>query len=172
MAVSLVSVKCPECGATLEVDRNRKECFCTYCGNKMIIDDGSRTFTHVYVDQTKEKELEVLQNKQIMDRKRNMIAAAVIGIAIITVMVTFIVLHDDFNITFNYSCALIAAGTAIARIGKNNTLIIGGIVSFILIFASIAFIVLKDDFNTTFMLIFVIALVLHGVVTITRNLMN
>lgn len=172
MAVSLVSVKCPECGATLEVDRERKECYCTYCGNKMIIDDGSRTVTHVYIDQTKEKELEVLQNKQQADEKTNMIGAAVIGLAIVTVMITFVVLHDDFNITFNYSCALIGAGTAIARIGKNKTLVIGGIVSFILIFASIAFIVLKNDFDTTFMLIIVITLVLHGVVTITRNLIK
>ena len=172
MSVSLISIKCPECGASLEIDRERKECFCSYCGNKLIIDDGSRTITHVYIDRTREKELEIQQNNRIVDNRIKIAAAAVIGMAILFVMITFVLLHDDFNITFNYALLLIGAGFAAKRIGNKNLLAIGGIISLILIASSIAFIVLKSDFNATFTMTIAVVLVLHGVVSITRNIMN
>lgn len=37
MAISFVPVKCPECGASLSIEANRSQAFCTYCGTKIII---------------------------------------------------------------------------------------------------------------------------------------
>ncbi len=37
MAISLVSVKCPQCGAALSVDSTREFSFCDYCGTKVLI---------------------------------------------------------------------------------------------------------------------------------------
>lgn len=37
--MKLITLKCPECGATLQLDQDRKECFCTYCGSKILLDE-------------------------------------------------------------------------------------------------------------------------------------
>ena len=37
MAVKLISVKCPECGATLNIEEGREQAFCTYCGTKVLL---------------------------------------------------------------------------------------------------------------------------------------
>ena len=34
MAIKFVSIKCPECGATLDIEEGRKQIFCSYCGTK------------------------------------------------------------------------------------------------------------------------------------------
>ncbi len=39
--MQLVILKCPNCGAELQIEANRRECFCTYCGAKALLDDGS-----------------------------------------------------------------------------------------------------------------------------------
>ena len=35
----MVVMKCPQCGADLEVDPNRKIVYCNYCGSKIFIDN-------------------------------------------------------------------------------------------------------------------------------------
>ncbi len=37
MAISVKSIRCPECGANLEVESNRDSLFCSYCGTKIIV---------------------------------------------------------------------------------------------------------------------------------------
>lgn len=37
--MKLITLKCPECGATLNLDDSRKEYFCTYCGAKILLDE-------------------------------------------------------------------------------------------------------------------------------------
>lgn len=37
--MKLITLKCPECGATLQLDQDRKEYFCTYCGSKILLDE-------------------------------------------------------------------------------------------------------------------------------------
>jgi len=34
MSVELISVKCPECGASLDIEEGRRQMFCSYCGAK------------------------------------------------------------------------------------------------------------------------------------------
>ena len=41
MKMGLISLKCSFCGADLEVDDSRKLYFCTYCGNKMVLENSS-----------------------------------------------------------------------------------------------------------------------------------
>lgn len=45
MAITLNSVKCPECGATLPVEEGRTQVFCSYCGAKVIITNENE---HIY----------------------------------------------------------------------------------------------------------------------------
>ena len=37
--MNLVHLRCPDCGAELEVDSSREFCFCQYCGTKIIFED-------------------------------------------------------------------------------------------------------------------------------------
>ena len=37
MSIKLLVVKCPECGAHLDVEEGRRQLFCSYCGAKVII---------------------------------------------------------------------------------------------------------------------------------------
>lgn len=39
MAISLISIKCPECGATLSVESTREFSFCQYCGTKVMLNN-------------------------------------------------------------------------------------------------------------------------------------
>lgn len=59
--VKMIALKCPECGAKLQIEDGRKECFCQYCGHKILLDDGSveTTYTYRKVDEARIKEAEV-----------------------------------------------------------------------------------------------------------------
>lgn len=37
MGIKLITVKCPECGASLDIEEGRKQLFCSYCGSKILI---------------------------------------------------------------------------------------------------------------------------------------
>lgn len=58
--MKIISLKCPECGADIDIEEGHKQCFCKYCGTKILIDDG-RSTTHTYhkVDEARLKEAEV-----------------------------------------------------------------------------------------------------------------
>ncbi len=48
MAIKFVSVKCPECGAALDVEEGRKQIFCSYCGSKVMIEnDNEYIYRHI-----------------------------------------------------------------------------------------------------------------------------
>ena len=55
----LVKMTCPNCGAELELDAERTQAFCTYCGNKLYIDDESIKITNRIIDEARLKEAEV-----------------------------------------------------------------------------------------------------------------
>lgn len=63
--VKLVHLYCPQCGASLEVEADRKFCFCSYCGAKAVIDDGTTT-TRV-VDEAKIREAEAMERIRIKE---------------------------------------------------------------------------------------------------------
>ena len=37
--INLIKLQCPNCSANLEVADNVKQCFCTYCGTKILLDN-------------------------------------------------------------------------------------------------------------------------------------
>ena len=40
MAIKIITIKCPACGANQQLGNNRDSAFCTYCGGKIIISNG------------------------------------------------------------------------------------------------------------------------------------
>lgn len=65
--VKTISLKCPECGAELSIEEDRKQCFCQYCGSKILIDDGSTTHTYRKVDEARIKEAEVRESLRLKE---------------------------------------------------------------------------------------------------------
>ena len=53
------TITCPNCGAELELDSERTQAFCTYCGNKLYIEDDSIKITNRIIDEARLKEAEV-----------------------------------------------------------------------------------------------------------------
>lgn len=73
--VKIISLKCPECNANISIEKDRKYCFCQYCGTKIIIDDGSTVHTYRKIDDARIKEAEVkeavrLKELEIKERKQ------------------------------------------------------------------------------------------------------
>lgn len=71
--IKMIALKCPECGAKIQIEEGHKECFCQYCGHKIFLDDGSVETTYIYrkVDEAKLKELELEKYKfQITEDKK------------------------------------------------------------------------------------------------------
>lgn len=72
MAVSVVSVKCPACGAELSVEDNREFSFCSYCGTKVMLSNNNE---HIYrnIDDARIKEAEtdrVIRLKELEIQER------------------------------------------------------------------------------------------------------
>ncbi len=73
--IRMVSLKCPECGANVSIEEERKHCFCQYCGTKIIMDDDSTTHIYRRVDEARIKEAEVeklirLKELELEEQKR------------------------------------------------------------------------------------------------------
>lgn len=93
--MKLKALRCPECGAKLEINNDREFCFCSYCGCKIIIDDEKQettinkninitksiTHTQKYVD-----EAEIVKAKS-MDKedKRGWIALIICAVLAICI---------------------------------------------------------------------------------------
>ena len=57
--MKLIKLTCSNCGAVLELDVDRKQAFCTYCGTKLYVDDESINITNRIIDEARLKEAEV-----------------------------------------------------------------------------------------------------------------
>lgn len=71
--MGMQSIKCPNCGASIEIDETRETCFCTYCGSQ-IQRDPSNTVTHRTVDVAKIREIEAnerIEKERREERKSN-----------------------------------------------------------------------------------------------------
>ena len=74
MAVKLISVKCPECGATLNIEEDREQAFCTYCGTKVLLHNENE---HIYrhIDEAGVKQAETdrivrMKQMELAEKKR------------------------------------------------------------------------------------------------------
>jgi len=67
MSIKLVTVKCPECGATLDIEENRKYAYCSYCGTKILIhNENEHIYRHIDEAGIKQAETErIVKIKQI-----------------------------------------------------------------------------------------------------------
>lgn len=74
LQMKVVSLTCPGCGANLSIEDGRKQCFCEYCGMKIMLDDESIIYRTVDEARIKEAELQAmlkLKQMEVEEQKRN-----------------------------------------------------------------------------------------------------
>lgn len=86
---AVMPLTCPKCGGAIHVPEGQRQCFCTYCGTPLQIDDGTKTLLYRKVDETRireaeiDKELELarmqLEEKRRPGRIRASIILAIVG---------------------------------------------------------------------------------------------
>lgn len=96
LRMKVISLTCPGCGANLSIEDGHKQCFCQYCGMKIMLDDESITYRTV--DEARIKEAEVrmheinLWEKRRTEWKKNLMIGLKITIPIIIVLILMIVI--------------------------------------------------------------------------------
>ena len=101
MSIKLISVKCPDCGAQLNIEEGRKTAFCSYCGAKVILSNENEiTFRHVDEANLKKaetermvklKQIELMEKRQVYVSKKTSyrikasIVLAIVGVGMIII---------------------------------------------------------------------------------------
>lgn len=73
--VELISLTCPNCSATMQIENNRKEAYCTYCGTKMLVHNSNEKVVH-HIDHAAmamvdaQLEVELQRMKMVADERR------------------------------------------------------------------------------------------------------
>ena len=74
MAIQLLSMKCPSCGANLEAEKGREYMFCSYCGTKILINNDNE-YIYRNIDEARiresENELEIRLRELELEEKEN-----------------------------------------------------------------------------------------------------
>ena len=73
MAIKIIAVKCPECGADLNVEEGRSQVFCTYCGTKVLLHNENefvyRTIDEAGVAQAETDRIIRLREMDLVEKK-------------------------------------------------------------------------------------------------------
>lgn len=95
--INLIPVTCPNCSASLQIEENRKEAFCTYCGTKILIHNENEKIIHTIDDAAiaranadKEVELRKIESEE---NYRNQVSkeVSVFNIAFFVFLIIFVV---------------------------------------------------------------------------------
>ena len=74
MAIKMISVRCPDCGAALDVEEGRTQLFCSYCGAKVIIQNDNefiyRTVDDAGVKQAETQRMVMLKQLEMEEKAK------------------------------------------------------------------------------------------------------
>ena len=97
-------IRCPECGAALEVEDGRDKIYCSYCGTQIFLDDDieKKEVTHRFVDEAEiaksnasvelermRLEHEQKENARMDKVRRNILIGCVIGFVLLFLYARF-----------------------------------------------------------------------------------
>ena len=126
----IISLKCPECGVTLDVEEGKKFYFCNYCGSKILIDDGNTNNTNRIVDEARIREAEISRELRLKEmeldnkKRRNTVIVTILKIivtiplllAIICMITVLSMMFSDNGMSGNESMIALLGGTIIIGI--------------------------------------------------------
>lgn len=127
MAITITTVKCPECGANLQIEEGRQQAFCTYCGARMILTNENeyiyRTIDEAGVAQAetdrmirlRELEIEEAQQKQNEKIRKLLIYLWIVAsVAVVTVaLVVWLSSKDGFGGIYAFDILAFGGGAII-----------------------------------------------------------
>ena len=102
--MKLVSIKCPECSANLNVEEGRKQCYCSYCGAEIMLENENEQI-YRRIDDAKVKEAEVkekvrlkeleleeyrMKSEEVQKKKRTKIAVCLLVVGAICCVLGFL----------------------------------------------------------------------------------
>lgn len=99
MNISIKTTKCDNCGTTLPYEMGRNKFFCSYCGKKIIIENGNEMediqsdILSISNKASAEKKHQIEQIKQEIDRRRSVIHARIkhlVVLAFIGVLISLV----------------------------------------------------------------------------------
>ena len=68
MAIQMISLSCPDCGANLQVASDRESFFCEYCGQKIYVSDSNhQKYTYRKIDDARIREAEAKEAIRIKE---------------------------------------------------------------------------------------------------------
>ena len=100
--VRLISVKCPDCGAALQFEEDRKTAFCSYCGAKILLHNENE-YIYRSVDEAGLKQAENdriymakrLEMEERENRHHRMLTFIWLFITIVMVVIGFVMVSGD-----------------------------------------------------------------------------
>lgn len=100
MAVEFISVKCPECGANLNIEEDREQAFCTYCGTKILLhNENERVYRRIDEAGIKQaetdriirlREIELAEKKYSDAKKRERVYFGMLLIGVVLFVASFV----------------------------------------------------------------------------------
>lgn len=131
MAVKFVAVKCPECGANLQIEEGREQMFCSYCGAKiMMTNDNEYVYRHIDEAEVKQAETErmvelkklEMEEKERVARNDSKKLKIKISLGLIAIMLVTIALGYSIDaeglLAVGMICGLIVAWMWLIDIAK------------------------------------------------------
>lgn len=113
MAITLNSVKCPECGAMLPIEEGRTQVFCSYCGTKVIItNENEHIFRHIDEAGIKQAETNRMVRMRELDLEEQLAAQGnglkkvltiiwmALSLIVLVICIVKISVQDDFTTGF------------------------------------------------------------------------
>jgi endogenous inhibitor of DNA gyrase (YacG/DUF329 family) len=128
MAIKMISVKCPECGASMTIEGDRKKAFCTYCGAQIILyNENEYTININNEAEIKRAETDQMVNLRKMDFAEKAMQATsnrrtirvIINLALLAIGILMILVGYGLN-------ALVGENESLEMIGILGTLPILG----------------------------------------------
>ena len=94
MAITMMPIKCPECGADLTVENTREYLFCSYCGAKVLLNNENE---HIYrtIDEAEIKQAEtdrIIKLKQLEMEEKDSISRKTLIIAWVSITAILLLL--------------------------------------------------------------------------------
>ena len=115
MAIKLNVIKCPECGANLQIEEGRKQMFCSYCGTKIIMTNENE-YIYRHIDDAEiaqaetnrlveMKRMELAEKSRIQKQKIKKLKI-IISIILGAIMLISFAIHETQMMLLGMVCAL------------------------------------------------------------------
>jgi DNA-directed RNA polymerase subunit RPC12/RpoP len=100
--MKIIPLKCPECGADINIEDGVKQFYCSHCGTRLTIDDETKTVIIRHIDEAKIKETVIngslrIKEMEIHEKKRKdaetlmlfwILIMAIVGLVALAIIVS------------------------------------------------------------------------------------